>query len=461
MTLSIFDSKSQQLRTFEPIQPGCVNLYVCGPTVQSAPHVGHLRSAVAFDIVASWMRFGHGLKVTLVRNVTDIDDKILVNAAAQGVDWQELAVSVEAGFNRVYSDLSALADVTPHATEHIIDMVALIERLISRGHAYQAADGSANVFFDSASWADYGQLTNQGIESMEGEDAASHGRRRATDFALWKAAKVDEPDTAAWSSPWGLGRPGWHIECSAMTRSVLGEHFDIHGGGLDLRFPHHENELAQSRAAGFEFANYWMHNGLVTVAGQKMSKSLGNGVSVEQLFEQGNSAAVRYWLASAHYRSTLDYSPSAIAESASAVSRIQNFLKRLSSVGDAADDAFRATDLPSAFVAAMDADFNVPAALAVLHDAVRQGNSKLDSNQDAAPEARAVAAMLHALNLNLATQAEVDEDLAARVEELIARRAEARANRDFALADQIRQEIADLGVTIEDTPTKTTWSLNG
>ncbi len=461
MTLSIFDSKSQQLRTFEPIQPGCANLYVCGPTVQSAPHVGHLRSAVAFDIVASWMRFGHGLKVTLVRNVTDIDDKILVNAAAQGVDWQELAVSVEAGFNRVYGDLSALADLTPHATDHIIDMVALIERLISRGHAYQAADGSANVFFDSASWADYGELTNQDIESMEGEDAATHGRRRATDFALWKAAKVDEPDTAAWSSPWGLGRPGWHIECSAMTRSVLGEHFDIHGGGLDLRFPHHENELAQSRAAGFEFANYWMHNGLVTVAGQKMSKSLGNGVSVEQLFQQGNSAAVRYWLASAHYRSTLDYSPSAIAESASAISRIQNFLKRLSSLGEVGDDAFRAADLPSAFVAAMDADFNVPAALAVLHDAVRQGNTKLDSNQDAAPEARAVAAMLHALNLNLATQAEVDDALTARVEELIARRTEARANRDFALADQIRQEIADLGVTIEDTPTKTTWSLNG
>lgn len=461
MTLSIFDSKSQQLRTFEPIQPGCANLYVCGPTVQSAPHVGHLRSAVAFDIVASWMRFGHGLKVTLVRNVTDIDDKILVNAAAQGVDWQELAVSVEAGFNRVYGDLSALADLTPHATDHIIDMVALIERLISRGHAYQAADGSANVFFDSASWADYGELTNQDIESMEGEDAATHGRRRATDFALWKAAKVDEPDTAAWSSPWGLGRPGWHIECSAMTRSVLGEHFDIHGGGLDLRFPHHENELAQSRAAGFEFANYWMHNGLVTVAGQKMSKSLGNGVSVEQLFQQGNSAAVRYWLASAHYRSTLDYSPSAIAESASAISRIQNFLKRLSSLGEVGDDAFRAADLPSAFVAAMDADFNVPAALAVLHDAVRQGNTKLDSNQDAAPEARAVAAMLHALNLNLATQAEVEDALTARVEELIARRTEARANRDFALADQIRQEIADLGVTIEDTPTKTTWSLNG
>ena len=457
MTLSLFDSKSQQLRAFTPIKPGCASIYVCGPTVQSAPHVGHLRSAVAFDIVASWMRFGHGLEVNLVRNVTDIDDKILVNAAEQGVEWQAIAVSVEAEFNRVYQSLSADADVTPHATAHILDMIALIERLISRGHAYQAEDGSANVFFDSASWADYGELTNQAIESMEGEEVASHGRRRATDFALWKAAKSDEPDTAAWQSPWGLGRPGWHIECSAMTRSVLGEHFDIHGGGLDLRFPHHENELAQSRAAGFEFANYWMHNGLVTVGGQKMSKSLGNGVSVADLFEQGSSAAVRYWLASAHYRSTLDYSPSAVAEAAAAVARIQNFVKRIPEM----PTEVAASDLPSAFVAAMDADFNVPAALAVLHDAVRQGNVRLDSNQDAAPEARAVAAMLRALNLTLASEVSVDADLAARVEELIARRADARANRDFELADRIRHEISQLGVTIEDTPTKTTWSLNG
>ncbi len=457
MTLSLFDSQSQQLRAFEPITPGCASIYVCGPTVQSAPHVGHLRSAVAFDILASWIRFGHGFGVKLVRNVTDIDDKILVNAAAQGVEWQALAVSVEGEFNSVYQSLSADADLTPHATAYIIDMIALIERLISRGHAYQAADGSANVFFDSASWADYGELTNQAIESMEGEEVASHGRRRATDFALWKAAKSDEPDTAAWQSPWGLGRPGWHIECSAMTRSVLGEHFDIHGGGLDLRFPHHENELAQSRAAGFEFANYWMHNGLVTVGGQKMSKSLGNGVSVEELFEQGSAVAVRYWLASAHYRSTLDYSPSAVAEATAAVARIQNFVKRLPEM----PTAVAASDLPSAFVVAMDADLNVPAALAVLHDSVRQGNVRLDSNQDAAPEARAVAAMLRALNLNLASEVSVDADLAARVEELIARRADARANRDFELADRIRHEISQLGVTIEDTQTKTTWSLNG
>lgn len=457
MTLSIFDSKSQELRTFSPITPGRANLYVCGPTVQSAPHVGHLRSAVAFDIVANWMRFGHSLEVTLVRNVTDIDDKILVNAAEQNLEWQTLAATVEREFNRVYADLAALADVTPHATEHIPGMIALIERLIERGHAYQAQDGSANVFFDSSSWAAYGELTNQSIENMDGEDVASHGRRRATDFALWKSAKADEPASAAWPSPWGLGRPGWHIECSAMTREVLGEHFDIHGGGLDLRFPHHENELAQSRAAGFEFSNHWMHNGLVTVGGQKMSKSLGNGVSVEELFAQGSAAAVRYWLASAHYRSTLDYSPSAITEAASAVSRLQNFVKR------AGHDETEpnANDLPAPFVAAMNADFNVPAALAVLHDSVRLGNGKLDSNADAAPEVRAVRAMLRALNLDLTAQNVADEGLAARVEELIAQRAAARADRNFALADEIRQQIAQLGVTIEDTPTKTTWSLNG
>ncbi len=456
MNLSLFDSKTQSLREFSPIVPGHVGIYVCGPTVQSAPHVGHLRSAVAFDVLAGWMRFGHGLNVTLVRNVTDVDDKILTNASVSGVDWRELAVSVEQRFNDVYDSLNALADKTPHATDHIIDMIALIEWLISRGHAYQAEDGSPNVFFDSASWPEYGELTNQRLEHMEGEDVASHGRRRPTDFALWKAAKEDEPSSAAWSSPWGDGRPGWHIECSAMTRSILGEHFDIHGGGLDLRFPHHENELAQSRAAGFEFANYWMHNGLVTVGGQKMSKSLGNGVSVEELFAQGSALAVRYWLLSAHYRTSLDYSTGAISDAVAALARIHNFVKRSTT-----DAQVSAGALPADFVTAMDSDLNVPAALAVVHEHVRAGNSQLDAGQSAAHEASAVLAMLHALNLLPEASAEVDKQLADRVESLIQARAEARAAKDFALADQIRQEISALGVTIEDTATKTTWSLNG
>lgn len=456
MSLNLFDSKTQSLREFSPITPGKVGLYVCGPTVQSAPHVGHLRSAVAFDVLAGWMRFGHGFEVTLVRNVTDVDDKILANAAEAGVDWLELAASVEQGFNKVYESLNAVADKTPHATDHIVDMIALIEWLMSRGHAYQADDGSANVFFDSASWPEYGELTNQRLDNMEGEDVASHGRRRPTDFALWKASKEDEPESASWASPWGDGRPGWHIECSAMTRSALGEHFDIHGGGLDLRFPHHENELAQSRAAGFEFANYWMHNGLVTVGGQKMSKSLGNGVSIGELFAQGSALAVRYWLLSAHYRTSLDYSASAISDAAAALARIHNFVKRAST-----DAQVSAGHLPAEFISAMDADLNVPSALGVIHEHVRAGNTKLDSGQDATQDASWVLAMLTALNLMPEKSTEVDEQLAVRVEALIQARADARAAKDFALADQIRQEISALGVTIEDTATKTTWSLNG
>jgi len=457
MTLNVFDSKTQQIEAFAPLKPGAVSIYVCGPTVQSAPHVGHLRSAVAFDIVANWLRVGHNLDVTVARNVTDIDDKILVNAAEQGVKWRELAVDVEQIFNRVYEDLGAGVDLTPHATDHIGDMIALIETLIERGHAYQAADGTPNVFFDTASWSGYGELTNQKPENMVGEEVASHGRRSANDFALWKAAKADEPDSASWASPWGAGRPGWHIECSAMTHAIFGEAFDIHGGGLDLRFPHHENELAQSSAAGFAFAKHWMHNGLVTVGGQKMSKSLGNGVSVEQLFEQGSRAAIRYWLGSAHYRSTLDYSPAAITDAAAAVARVQNFLKRAGahSPGDVA------ADIPVGFASAMDNDFNVSEALGVLHDTVREGNAKLDANQDAAGEAAQVLAMAEVLGFNLNDEQVVDAALASKVESLIEQRRQARADKNFSRADEIRDELANLGVAIEDTANGTTWSLNG
>ena len=456
MSLNLFDSKSQSLRAFAPLKPGNVTMYVCGPTVQSAPHVGHLRSAVAFDIIANWLRIGHNLEVTVARNITDIDDKILVNAQAQGTDWRELAVSVEAIFNSVYESLDATVDLTPHATDHIPDMIALIERLMGLGHAYQATDGSANVFFDSASWSRYGELTNQKLENMEGEDGASHGRRNAHDFALWKAAKQDEPANAAWDSPWGKGRPGWHIECSAMTQALFGEAFDIHGGGLDLRFPHHENELAQSAAAGFDFANYWMHNGLVTVGGQKMSKSLGNGVSVEELFEQGSPAAIRYWLGSAHYRSTLDYSSSAIQDAAAAVARIQNFLKRAGDVG-----AVSPAGIPVEFADAMNNDFNVSEALGVLYDQVRAGNAALDANQDASAHAQAVLAMTEVLGFNIEQHREIDAEFAATVESLIEQRRQARAEKNFSRADELREELTKLGVTIEDTANATTWSLNG
>jgi cysteinyl-tRNA synthetase len=452
--VKLFDSKQQALVDFVPLKPGKVGIYVCGPTVQSAPHVGHLRSAVAFDIVARWLRIGHGYEVKLVRNVTDIDDKILVNATALGKDWRELAVEVEAGFNEVYDSLSAGVAHSPHATEHIGGMIQVIERLIERGHAYQAENGSANVFFDTASHPAYGELTNQKLENMEGE-AIGGGRRAAHDFALWKSAKPGEPETASWDSPWGKGRPGWHIECSAMTLAELGEAFDIHGGGLDLRFPHHENELAQSRAAGFDFANHWMHNGLVTVGGQKMSKSLGNGVSVEELFALGNPAAVRYWLASAHYRSSLDYSPTSLAEAVSALGRITNFVRRASEVAQVST-----TELPREFVESMDSDFSVPVALGVLHDTVRVGNSALDAGDKdgVAAALGATVRMADVLGLDLTSNEKVaTAETIELIENLIAKRNQARADKDYAQADLVRAELTAMGITIEDQAGKTVW----
>ena len=452
--MKIFDSKAQSLVDFEPITPGQVSIYVCGPTVQSAPHVGHLRSAVSFDIIARWLRIGHGLSVKLVRNVTDIDDKILVNALEQGRDWRELAIEVEAGFNEVYESLGAGVEYSPHATDHIPGMIAFIERLIERGHAYAPENGTANVFFDTASYSSYGELTNQKLENMEGE-AIGGGRRAAHDFALWKSAKPGEPESASWDSPWGKGRPGWHIECSAMTLSELGSSFDIHGGGLDLRFPHHENELAQSRAAGYEFASHWMHNGLVTVSGTKMSKSLGNGVSVEELFAEANPVAVRYWLASAHYRSTLDYSPTSIAEAVSAVGRIINFVRRAAEIVEASN-----SKLPNEFVDAMDADFNVPVALGVLHETVRAGNTSLDSGDlEAVGQALSeVTLMANVLGIDLAGNEKVaSAETVELIEGLIAKRNQARANKDYALADLVRAELMAMGVTIEDQADKTAW----
>ena len=451
--MKLFDSKQQALVDFTPLNPDRVGIYVCGPTVQSAPHVGHLRSAVAFDIVARWFRIGHGYEVKLVRNVTDIDDKILVNAQSLGKDWRELAVEVEAGFNEVYSSLSAGVEHAPHATNHIDGMIELTQRLIDRGHAYQA-EGSANVFFDTASYAGYGSLTNQKLENMEGE-AIGGGRRAAHDFALWKSAKPGEPETASWDSPWGKGRPGWHIECSAMTLAELGESFDIHGGGLDLRFPHHENELAQSQAAGYRFANHWMHNGLVTVSGQKMSKSLGNGVSVEELFELGNPAAVRYWLASAQYRSSLDFSPTSLAEAVSALGRIANFVRRASEVAEISH-----TELPTEFIEAMDTDFNVPVALGVLHDTVRVGNTALDAgDKDSVAKALgAIVRMADVLGLDLTSNEKVaTAETIELIENLIAKRNQARADKDYAQADLVRAELTAMGITIEDQAGKTVW----
>jgi cysteinyl-tRNA synthetase len=459
VALELFDSKAQELRVFTPLTSGHVELYVCGPTVQSAPHLGHLRSALVYDLLSRWLK-ASDYTVTLVRNVTDIDDKVLVNAGDR--DWREFAKEVEATFDDAYAKLNIL-DPThkPHATEHIDDMIALVQKLIKLGHAYQATDGTANVFFDTASWPNYGELTNQKLENMEGETDASHGRKSPNDFALFKAHKPEEPITAAWKTPWGLARPGWHIECSAMAKHFLGESFDIHGGGLDLRFPHHENELAQSTAAGDRFANFWLHNALVTINGNKMSKSLGNGVSVEELTKAGSWGAIRYWLSSAQYRSNLDYSESSIRDSQAALDRIAGFLKRTTNTNQVGIDY---KHLPAEFKEAMDSDLNVPGALAVIHERVRAGNLAFDNNdqEKLVVLVEEVKAMVHVLGLTFAYQEPLhSEEFSKQVEELIQLRYQAKLAKDFARADQIRVELEELGVTLKDMKDITMWSFNG
>lgn len=469
MPLSLYDSKRQEKVAFEAILDGEVKIYVCGPTVQSAPHAGHLRSALVYDVMRNWLE-AIGNRVKLVRNVTDIDDKILENAKQKSVDWKNLAQDMTKLFNDAYAKIGIRpADVEPKATEHIASMQNIISLLIERGHAYQSLDGSADVYFDSNSWPAYGELTNQKLEQMESADEVTVGKRAAQDFALWKAAKPGEPESAAWPSPWGIGRPGWHIECSAMSTEALGTHFDIHGGGLDLRFPHHENELAQSRAAGFEYANYWVHNGLVNSNGAKMSKSLGNFVSAGDLFIQdARGLATRYYLLTAHYRANLEYHDGILEEAKANIDRIENFMRRASEfLGDAASVSevrdLRQSDASDFWSAMMD-DFNVPAALAILHNTIRSGNAAIDSSEnDLVREAlNQVSLITNVLNINpLAPQwQQVKHVDTQRIEKLIDDRNAARARKDFAAADAIRDELTAMGVTIEDAANKTNWSIH-
>lgn len=455
MALELFDSKAQSLREFIPLSPGHVEMYVCGPTVQSAPHLGHLRSALVYDVLRRWL-MASGFTVTLVRNVTDIDDKVLVNA--KGKDWLQFSREVEQSFISAYENLGILEPThKPYATDHIDDMIRLTEKLIERGHAYLADDGSANVFFDTASWPQYGALTNQKLENMEGESDATYGRRSPHDFALFKAHKADEPESAGWQTPWGKARPGWHIECSAMAKHFLGESFDIHGGGLDLRFPHHENELAQSQAAGDRFANYWLHNALITIAGNKMSKSLGNGVSVEEVLAKGSWPALRYWLISAHYRSNLDYVESSLVEAQAALDRIVGFIKRA-----AKEVEVDLASLPEEFTAALNSDLNTPLALSVIHEQVRLGNQAIDSGADVDGYLVSVRSMLSVLGFDFAlTEKQISPELKAQIEQLIAKRDSAKKAKDFSTADSIRAELESLGVSLQDMPDKTIWSIDG
>jgi len=469
--MRLYDSKAQSLRDFLPIVPGKVGIYVCGPTVQSSPHIGHLRSALVYDQLRRWLSY-RGNDVTFIRNVTDIDDKILLNAEGTTEQWWALAYRYELEFTAGYQKLGILAPTyEPRATASVQEMQDIIGRLIDAGHAYAAADGSGDVYFDTKSWPAYGELTRQNPDNMEAAaDADPRGKRDARDFALWKGHKAGEPASAAWASPWGSGRPGWHIECSAMSARYLGEHFDIHGGGLDLRFPHHENELAQSNAAGNAFANFWVHNGLVNTNGQKMSKSLGNSVYAAELLEQARPIVVRYYLGAAHYRSTLDFHEGSLAEAEAALERIESFLDRADR--RLADTRFAGSGVeivPDDFAAAMDDDLAVPQALGVLHDTVRAGNAALDAEDlHAAAEARGqVLAMSEVLGINplspgwaVATDEPAMVALTALVERLLDDRETARQSRDYAAADRIRDELVAAGITIEDTPSGAHWSFD-
>ena len=466
--MRLYDSKAREVVDLAPRVPGRVGMYVCGPTVQSSPHIGHLRSALVYDLWRRWLEH-RGYDVTLVRNVTDIDDKILAAAEDAGDPerWWALAYRVELEFTAAYSAIGILPPTyEPRATASIAEMQRLIASLIAKGHAYAAEDGSGDVYFDTSSWADYGELTGQRREDMQdAEDADPRGKRDARDFALWKGRKASEAASASWPSPWGDGRPGWHIECSAMARRYLGEAFDIHGGGLDLRFPHHENELAQSRADGDAFARHWLHNGLVTVDGQKMSKSLGNSIFARDVLEQASPAVVRYLLAASHYRSTVDLHDGSLAEAAAALDRIAAFLVRSGRALATADAAAPVSlGVPAAFASAMDDDLGVPEALAVLHESVRSGNAALDAG-DAATAAR-IRAEVRAMTgvLGLDPEGAGDEDategaLGALVGHLLERRAAARARKDFTTADEIRDALESAGIAIEDGPNATHWSL--
>jgi cysteinyl-tRNA synthetase len=486
VTLRLHDTAARAVRVFEPITPGRVSVYVCGATVQGVPHIGHLRSAVCFDIVVRWLE-ASGYQVTYCRNVTDIEDKILRAADAEGIPWWALAERNLRAFTRSYDALGCRPpDVEPRATGHIPEMIALIGRLIDGGHAYPVA---GDVYFDVHTASDYGALSGRHLADMRPADDTDRPgyKRDPRDFALWKGAKPAEP---FWEAPWGPGRPGWHLECSAMSTKYLGPVFDIHGGGLDLLFPHHENERAQSHAAGDGFARYWLHNGLLELAGQKMSKSLGNVLLVTQILSKVRPQELRYYLGQAHYRSMVEYSEEALDEAAAAYQRIERFVTRAAralggaasapsvpsapppatlAAGTASPGRTTALDLPISFSAAMDDDLGVPAALAAVHATVRDGNYALttgdtDSIGGCLAQVRSMLGVLGLDPLDSVWEpAESGDRLYAVVDALaglaLRQREAARARGDYASADSIRDTLANIGVAVEDTPEGPRWEL--
>ncbi len=468
MAFQLYDTASRQIQPLVPVQPGRVSIYHCGLTVQGPPHIGHIRKEVVFDVLRRWLERS-GFAVTIVANVTDIDDKILAKGVEQGRPWFAVAYENERALHAAYEVLGCVPPTyEPRATGVVPEMIEMMQTLIERGHAYAAADGSGDVYFDVRSWPSYGELSNQKIDDMQAaEDAPPEGKRDARDFALWKGHKEGDPESASWPTPWGRGRPGWHLECSAMASKFLGDEFDIHGGGLDLRFPHHENELAQSRAAGQQFARLWMHNAMLNLAGSKMSKSVGNTLLVSEVVKRVRPIDLRYYLAASHYRSIVEFSEESLAEAATAFQRIEGFVRRAAEIVGEGELG----EVPPAFAEAMDDDLSVPAALAVLQATIGEGNKLLaDGNSaDLAGVLASVRAMLDVLGLDPlsptwdrggddAAYAQVIDSL---VGGLLEQRQEARASKDYAAADRVRDQLTAAGIEIEDTPQGARWSVKG
>jgi cysteinyl-tRNA synthetase len=467
VSLHLYDTATRSVREFIPRQAGKVGIYLCGLTVQAGPHIGHLRSSVNYDVLRRWLVHS-GYEVTFIRNITDIDDKVLLNAVEAGVPFWALAYANERILTADYAALNVLPPTyEPRATGSVPEMQELIKKLIDKGHAYIADDGSGDVYFDVRSFADYGSLSRQRVEDMEpAADAPLRAKRDPRDFALWKGAKADEPTDAQWPSPWGAGRPGWHIECSAMCWRYLGDEFDIHGGGLDLRFPHHENEIAQSHAAGLPFARYWVHNALLNLGDAKMGKSTGNVISVAAMVESGiRPVELRYYMSAPHYRSTIEYSEEAVREAATAYQRIENFVRHaVEQVGAVEPGA-----LPAEFVEAMDDDLNTSRALASVHEAVRHGNAALAAGEgdEARAALAAVRGMMGILGLDPLDPYWIDgsgSGLRPVIDALVAlaleQRQAARARKDWPAADAIRDQLGAAGVNVEDTPHGPRWTVD-
>jgi cysteinyl-tRNA synthetase len=457
--LRLHDTYTGAVRDFVPLRPGHASIYLCGATVQGLPHIGHVRSGVAFDVLRRWL-MAKGFDVAFIRNVTDIDDKILIKAAEAGRPWWEWAATHERAFASAYDALGVLPpSVEPRATGHITQIVELIERLIDTGHAYV---GGGDVYFDVLSIDEYGKLSGHRIDDVHQGEGVGTGKRDHRDFTLWKGAKPGEP---SWPTPWGRGRPGWHSECVAMAHEYLGAEFDIHCGGMDLVFPHHENEIAQARAAGDGFANFWLHNGWVTMGGEKMSKSLGNVLAIPAVLQRVRPAELRYYLGSAHYRSMLEFSETALQDAAKAYNGIEEFLHRVRTrVG-----VVLPTTWTEKFAAALDDDLAVPAALAEIHAARAEGNRALEAGDHdtalaKAGEIRSMTAILGCdpLDPRWETRDETAAALAA-VDVLVAaelqRRDDARRDRDWAGADESRDRLKAAGIDVTDTADGPQWAL--